>query len=56
MSKENNELTNVQQIVQHVLNKEPSKLKNVVNKEISTRVMGHIEAKRSDVGSTLFGK
>jgi len=56
MSEKNEELTNVQSIVQHAINKEPSKLKNVVTKEISSRIMSHIQSKRSDVGSKLFGK
>ena len=50
------ELSNTQQIVQHIMNKEPSKLKTVVNKEIASRVMGHIDAKRTEVGTNLFGK
>lgn len=49
------ELTNVQQIVQHAMNKEPSEIKNLVSKEITSRVMGHIEAKKAEVGSAVFG-
>lgn len=49
-------LTRTQQIIQHVVDKEPSKMKTLVHKEISSRVMGHIEAKRSIVGADLFGK
>ena len=50
-----NEITNTQQIVQHIINKEPSKMKSIVNKEIASRVMGHIEVKRTEVGEKLFG-
>ncbi len=50
------ELSNVQQIVQHAMNSEPSKIKSLVNKEIASRVMTHIETKKTEVGSTIFGK
>ena len=50
-----NEVTSTQQIVKHIINKEPSKMKSVVNKEIAARVMGHIEVKRADIGEKLFG-
>lgn len=51
-----NELTNVQQIVQYAMNKEPSKLKSIATREISARIMDHIQTKRIEVGSKLFGK
>jgi hypothetical protein len=47
---------NVQQIVTHINNKEPSQMKNLVNKEISSRVMGMIRTKRKEVGTTIFGR
>ena len=50
------ELTNVQQIVQHSMNKEPSMIKNLVSKEIASRVMDRIEARKTDIGSSVFGK
>lgn len=49
-------LTVTQQIVQHAVSKEPSKMKSLVHKEISSRVMGHIETKRTKVGTDLFGR
>ena len=52
----NTEMTNVQQIIQHAINKEPSQMKNLVNKEIASRVMTGIDAKRADVGAKIFGK
>ena len=55
MSKENN-ISNVQQIVNYAMNKEPSKMKKLVNKEISARIMKHIQTKRTEIGSNLFGK
>lgn len=55
MAEEKKKITNVQQIVQHAMNKEPSKLKTIINKEIASRVMGHIETKRTEVGAELFG-
>lgn len=59
MAEENNnkpELTPVQQIVQHAINKQPSELKNVLNKEIAGRVMGKIDDRRAQVAKKLFGK
>ena len=55
MADKKNKLNNVQQIVQHIMNKEPSKLTNIVNKEIASRVVNHIDNKRAEVGSNLFG-
>jgi len=47
---------NVQQIITHINNKEPSQLKNIVNKEIASRVMGMIQDKRKEVGRDIFGR
>lgn len=44
------------QIVQHAVNAEPSKLKNLVNKEIASRVMGGIDARRAVIAKKLFGQ
>ena len=44
------------QIVTHAMNKEPSKITPLVNKEISARVMAGIDAKRAEVGKKLFSK
>lgn len=44
------------QIVQHSVASEPSKLKNLVSKEIATRVMSSIDARRTSIGKKLFGK
>jgi len=48
--------TILQQIVQHAVNKEPSKIGPLVNKEISARVMARIDDKRQDVGKKLFSR
>jgi len=48
-------LSNMQNIVKFAIDKKPSQMKSYVNKEIATRVMDRIEAKRSSVGSSLFG-
>jgi len=53
---EKNEQSIVSQIVTHALNKEPSKLTPLVQKEIASRVMTRIEAKRAEVGKKLFGR
>jgi len=42
------------QIIQHVMNKEPAQMKTIVNKEIASRVMAHIDARRPEVASQLF--
>lgn len=55
MSKKSNN-SGVQQIMQYVLDKEPSKIKDAVEKEIASRVMNSIETRRRKVGSALFGK
>jgi hypothetical protein len=44
------------QIIQHTINKEPAQVKNIVSKEIATRVLSMIDAKRSEVGAKLFGR
>lgn len=51
---EEKKLNNIQQIVQHSINKEPSKVKNLVGKEIASRIMTHIDNKRAQIGKTLF--
>lgn len=52
----NVEMTPVQQIVQHVINKEPSQLKGILSKEIASRVMDRIDIKKQEIGSTVFGQ
>jgi hypothetical protein len=44
------------QIIHHTLNKEPAQVKDIVNKEIASRVLALIDTKRSEVGVTLFNK
>ena len=48
-------LSNTQQIVQHIINKEPSKLAEPVGKEIAAHVVAHIEDKKMKIGADLFG-
>ena len=50
------EKTSMQQIVQHIINKEPSKLAEPVGKEIAAHVMHHIEDKKREIGTDLFDK
>lgn len=59
MSNENKaetQLSAVQQIVQHAVNKEPSQMSSLVHKEIASRVMQQIDTRRAVVGKKLFGK
>ena len=56
MSEENKEPSIINQIVNHAINKEPSKIAPLVHKEISARVMSKIDAKRAEVGKKLFNK
>jgi len=56
MPKENNNPSNIKQIMTHITNKEPSQMKNLVNKEIANRAMNIIQTMRSDIGNRMFGR
>ncbi len=49
-------MTNLQHIVKGVIDKKPSQIKTYVGKEISARVMDHINVKRTEVGKTMFNR
>ena len=50
------ELSMVQRIVQHAINKEPSQMAPLINTEIASRVMNSIDQKRAEVGKQMFSK
>ena len=43
-------------ILQHAINKEPVQLKSLVGTEVGSRIMNLIQAKRVEIGTSIFGE